>query len=167
VLALIAVAALAAACRQEPAGLAPRHVAVLSEDQVAAPLTLATVDDELHVLFASLDTLTLQLAQFDPRRNRVTLETIDAVGIYPSDLKAFGVHAYAVHGGREHVIYLDQQQPDALVPKWIHREAGEDGWWVTSPVFEEALHALLHSEARLHVAESHHRRSASGAPPRA
>lgn len=33
--------------------------------------------------------------------------------------------------------------------------------------FEEALHALLHSEARLHVAESHHRRSASGVPPRA
>ena len=33
--------------------------------------------------------------------------------------------------------------------------------------FEEALHALLHSEARLHAAETHHRRSASGAPPRA
>ena len=88
-LALIAVAAIAAACRQEPAGLAPRHVAVLSEEQVAAPLTIATVEDELHVLFASLDTLTLQLARLDPRRNRLTLETIDAVGIYPSDLTAF------------------------------------------------------------------------------
>ena len=146
-LALIAVAALAAACRQEPTGLAPRHVAVLSEDQVAAPLTIATVDDELHVLFASLDTLTLQLARLDPRRNRLTLETIDAVGIYPSDLTAFGVHAYAVHVGRQHVIYLDQQQPDALIPKWVHRDADEDGWWVTSPVFEGTPRALMPQES--------------------
>ena len=131
------------ACRQEPARLTPRHVAVLSEDRIAAPLTLAVVGDELHVLFANRDTLTLQLAQLDPHRNRHTLETVDAVGIYPGELAAFGGHAYAVHAGRQHLIYVDQQQADALIPKWIQRDAGDEAWWVTTPRFEGTPLALL------------------------
>ena len=146
---LLAALALAAGCRQQqpPAGLTPRHVAVLSEDQIAAPLTLAAVDDQVHVLFASLDTLRLQLAQIDPHRNRHTLEAVDAVGIYPADLTAFGVHAYAVYEGRQHVVYLDQQQADALIPKWIYRDPGEDAWSVIAPVFEGTPRALLGQES--------------------
>lgn len=146
--ALLAAFALITACGpRPPGGLPPRHVAVLSEDQVAAPMTLAPVDDELHVLFANLDTLTLQLARLDPRRNRYTLETVDAVGIYPVDITAFGVHAYAVHDGRQHVVYLDQQQADALIPKWIYRDAGDGEWWVVTPVFEGTPRALLPQES--------------------
>jgi len=145
---LLAALAVAAGCRrQEPADLLPRHVAVLSEDQVATPMTLAMVGDELHVLFASLDTLRLHLARIDPHRDRHTLEDVDAVGIYPADLTWFGVHAYAVHDGRQHVVYLDQQQADALIPKWIYRDAGEEPWWVTAPVFEGTPRALLPQEA--------------------
>lgn len=144
---LVALALLTACGPRPPGGLPPRHVAVLSEDQVAAPMTLAPVGDELHVLFANLDTLTLQLARLDPRRNRSTLETVDAVGIYPVDITAFGVHAYAVHDGRQHVVYLDQQQADALIPKWIYRDAGDDDWWVVTPVFEGTPRALLPQES--------------------
>ena len=145
--AMAALALITACGPRPPGGLPPRHVAVLSEDQVAAPMTLAPVDDELHVLFANLDTLTLQLARLDPRRNRYTLETVDAVGIYPVDITAFGVHAYAVHDGRQHVVYLDQQQADALIPKWIYRDASDGEWWVVTPVFEGTPRALLPQES--------------------
>lgn len=131
------------ACQQEPGRLLPRHTADLSDDRVATPLTLAVVDDSLHVLFANRDTLTLQLARLDPLRNHHTLETIDAVGTYPVDLDAFGVHAYSVHDGRQHVIYVDQQQADALIPKWIQRKEGEELWWVTTPLFDGTPLALL------------------------
>ena len=144
----MAACALVTACGpRPPGGLPPRHVAVLSQDQVAAPLTVTAVEGELHVLFANLDTLTLQLALLDPHGNRHTVETVDAVGIYPADLTAFGVHAYAVRGGRQHLIYLDQQQPDVLIPKWIYRDAGDREWWVVTPVFDGTPRALLPQES--------------------
>ena len=120
---------------------------MLSEDQVAAPMTVAAVEGELHVLFANLDTLTLQLARLDPGGGRRTVETVDAVGIYPVDLTAFGVHAYAVRDGRQHVVYLDQQRPDALIPKWIRRDAGDRVWSVVTPVFDGTPRALLPQES--------------------
>ncbi len=144
---LVAFTVVTACGPRPPGGLPPRHIAVLSEDQVAAPMTVAAVDGELHVLFANLDTLTLQLARLDPHRNRHTLENVDAVGIYPADLAAFGVHAYAVHDGRQHVIYLDQQQADVLIPKWIYRDAGDRDWWVVTPVFDGTPRALLPQES--------------------
>ncbi len=130
---------------------------MLSEDRIAPPLTLTVVNDDLHVVFANLDSLTLDIAKVSLRDNSHTLETIDAVGIYPGDLSLFGMHAYSAHAGQQHVIYVDQQQTDALIPKWIKREQDEDSWWVTTPEFEGTPIALLtdSSGEPLLVAETH------------
>lgn len=130
---------------------------MLSEDRIAPPLTITLVKDDLHVVFANLDSLTLDIAKVSLRDNSHTLETIDAVGIYPGDLSFFGMHAYSVHAGQQHLIYVDQQQTDALIPKWIKREQDEDSWWVTTPEFEGTPIALLTdlSGELLLVAETH------------
>ena len=74
-------------------------------------------------------------------------------------------HVVVLADSAEHGHEIDLERArEARRAAHEHMERERDG---DRAAFEEALHALLHSEARLHAAEVHHRRSASGAPSRA
>ncbi|MCY4378150.1 MAG: ATP synthase F1 subunit epsilon [Spirochaetaceae bacterium] len=73
-------------------------------------------------------------------------------------------HVVVLAGSAEHGHEIDLERArEARRAAREHMERERAGDRVA---FEAAMHALLHQEARLHAAETHHRRSASGAPPR-
>ena len=74
-------------------------------------------------------------------------------------------HVVVLADAAEHAHEIDLERArEARRAAHEHMERERTG----EPVaLDAARHALMHSEARLHAAETHHRRSASGAPSRA
>jgi len=129
----------------------PHYLITLDEGPLGADFSLVENDNKLHLLFADYKTLSLRLLILDDKKPRGKLEIeedhfLDRVGFSPEIDSLFGNHIYLVKENQQHLFYLDQENEDRRVLKWIRKAVSEEKWYIDTYPFSGKIISVILNE---------------------
>jgi len=91
--------------------------------------------DRLYIIYPSIDALSLNLITADvsaqPLRPSTSDTTyLDRISYTPDIDSSFGRHAFLSQGSFHHILYLDRENEDDAVLKWLSKTEQEQTWWI-------------------------------------
>jgi hypothetical protein len=136
-----------------------RETAV-SDHSVGLNYSLNLDADRMTVIYPALDALSLNLisAELDPdplQPNIVETKYLDRISYSPDIDETFGQHLYLSDSGYHHVLYIDREDQENAVLKWLTRTDPDDSWWIDAfPGLSRPLSAIPESDGALRIVTS-------------
>ena len=129
----------------------------ISDQAVGSNFSLHVQDDQLYMIYPSLDALSLNLssAEITPESLQPTLEQtkyLDRISYSPDIGEDFGKHLFLVSDPYYHILYVDRESQDNSVLKWLSRTDEEESWWIDAfPGLTDPLAGVPEADGNLEV----------------
>ncbi len=160
---------IAACAASPPLTEFPNYPVTLAEGPLGADFSLLENDNKLHLLFADCKTLSLRLLILADKNPRGKLEIeedhfLDRVGFSPEIDSLFGNHIYLVKENQQHLFYLDQENEERRILKWIRKPLSEEKWYIDaypfsgkiiSAILNENVDVFFHDQGALYHLPCH------------
>ena len=133
----------------------PHYLVTLARGPLGADFSLVENDNKLHLLFADYKTLSLRLLILSDKNPRSKLEIeedhfLDRVCFSPEIDSPFGNHIYLVKKNQQHLFYLDQEDEERRILKWIRKPISEEKWYIDAyPFSGRIISAILNENVDL------------------
>ena len=131
--------------------------ATISDQAVGPNFSLHVQDNQLYMIYPSLDALSLNLsfAEILPESLQPTPEQtkyLDRISYSPDIGETFGKHLFLVSDPYYHILYVDQESQDNSVLKWLSKTDEDESWWIDAfPGLTDPLAAGPEPEGNLEV----------------
>jgi hypothetical protein len=129
----------------------------VSDHSVGLNYSMHLRDTQLYMIYPSLDALSLNLisAEAFPDPLRPALEDtkyLDRISYSPDIGESFGRHLFLADDLFHHILYIDRENQENSVLKWLSKTATEDTWWIDAfPGLIEPLAAVTGKEGDLQI----------------
>ncbi len=128
---------LLAACSKTQSSIVPAICDIaVTEDQTGLNFSLQQIDKTLFLVYPDLSSLSLNLVtvRFDARQpDRLDLgETsyLDRISDTPEVEEDFGFHLFFAGSAQQQILYVDREEEDRKVLKWLTKKSPQQPWWI-------------------------------------
>jgi hypothetical protein len=128
---------LLASCSRNRSGVVPaiRDIAI-TEDQTSPNFSLQQIDKNLLLVYPDLSSLSLNLVtvllegQQPDRLDLGETSYLDRISDTPEVEADFGLHLFFTGFAQQQILYVDREEEDRKVLKWLTKKSPEQSWWI-------------------------------------